>query len=29
VVVPDCGHATPGDHPERFNRIVLEFIGAH
>ncbi|PYM34064.1 MAG: hypothetical protein DME15_09615 [Candidatus Rokuibacteriota bacterium] len=29
VVVPDSGHATPGDQPERFNRIVLEFIGAH
>ena len=29
VVVPDSGHATPGDQPARFNRIVLEFIGAH
>jgi pimeloyl-ACP methyl ester carboxylesterase len=28
AVVPDSGHATPGDQPERFNRIVLEFIGA-
>jgi 3-oxoadipate enol-lactonase len=29
VVVPDSGHATPADQPEVFNRIVLEFIGAH
>jgi len=29
VVVPDSGHATPGDQPELFNRIVLEFIAAH
>jgi 3-oxoadipate enol-lactonase len=29
VVVPDSGHATPADQPEVFNRMVLEFIGAH
>jgi len=28
-VVPASGHATPYDRPDVFNRLLLDFLGAH
>jgi len=29
VVIPDAGHCANQDNPERFNQIMLEFLGEH
>lgn len=29
VTLPECGHLPPIEHPERFNRVVLEFLARH
>jgi len=29
VIVPEAGHSTYWEHPDAFNRAVLEFLGKH